>query len=152
MTVLIEHFLAIGLVLMTYLMTILAKDITLHPRENWAVVPVAATDIDRPKIQILFELSFQDSAIQEVLLIKNRHLIVERYALGEDANSSDPSWGMTKSLYAALIEISIDRDEIDRLDDPVVKYLDYFHNEPRHIRVRDLLDMTSGLDFPAHEY
>jgi CubicO group peptidase (beta-lactamase class C family) len=108
--------------------------------------------IDRPKIQILFELSFQDSAIQEVLLIKNRHLIVERYALGEDENSSDPSWGMTKSLYAALIEISIDRDEIDRLDDPVVRYLDYFHNEPRHIRVRDLLDMTSGLDFPAHEY
>jgi CubicO group peptidase (beta-lactamase class C family) len=50
---------------------------------------------------------------------------------------------MTKSLYAALI---------DRLDDPVVKYLDYFHNEPRDIRVRGLLDMTSGLDFPAHEY
>ena len=82
MTTFIKHFIAIGLVLMTYSMTTLAKDITLHPRENWAVVPVAATGIDRPKIQILFELSFQDSAIQEVVLIKNRHLILERYALG----------------------------------------------------------------------
>lgn len=82
MTTFIKHFIAIGLVLMTYSMKTLAKDITLHPRENWSALPAAAMGIDRPKIQILFELSFQDSAIQEVVLIKNRHLILERYALG----------------------------------------------------------------------
>ena len=143
MTTFIKHFIAIGLVLMTYSMTTLAKDITLHPRENWSALPAAAMGIDRPKIQILFELSFQDSAIQEVVLIKNRHLILERYALGQDENSYDPSWRETKSFYVALI---------DSVDDQVVKYLAYFNDERRHIRVRDLLDMTGGLDFPTNEH
>ncbi len=82
MTTFIKHFIAIGLVLMTYSMTTLAKDITLHPRENWSALPAAAMGIDRPKIQILFELSFQDSAIQAVVLITYRHLIYDRYVRG----------------------------------------------------------------------
>jgi len=137
---------------MTYPMMILAKDITLYPRENWAVVPAAATGIDQTKIDKLFDLSFQDSATQGVVLIKNGQLIGERYAAGYDENSYGTSWSMAKSFYAALIGISIDRGEINSLDDPVAKYLDYFNDERRHISIRDLLDMTGGLDFPTNEH
>jgi CubicO group peptidase (beta-lactamase class C family) len=59
---------------------------------------------------------------------------------------------MAKSYYAALIGISIDRGEIDSLDDKVLKYLDYFNDERSEITLRDLLDMSSGLDFPSHEH
>ena len=45
---------------------------------------------------------------------------------------------MAKSFYAALIVISIDRGEIDSLDDPEAKYLNYFNNERRHSRIREL--------------
>ena len=152
MTTFKKKCIAIVLVLMTYPMMILAKDITLYPRENWAVVPAAATGIDQTKIDKLFDLSFQDSATQGVVLIKNGQLIGERYAAGYDENSYGTSWSMAKSFYAALIGISIDRGEINSLDDPVAKYLDYFNDERRHISIRDLLTMTSGLDFPTHEH
>ena len=152
MTTFTQKIVAIGLVLTTHPIAILAQDITLYPRENWAEVPAAAVAIDQAKIDRLFDLSFQDSATQGVVLIKNGQLIGERYASGYDKNSYGTSWSMAKSFYAALIGISIDRGEIDSLDDPVAKYLDYFNDERRDISLRDLLDMTSGLDFPAHEH
>ena len=59
---------------------------------------------------------------------------------------------MAKSYYAALIGISIDRGEIKSLDDNVSNYLDYYNDERSKITIRDLLDMSSGLDFPSHEH
>ena len=59
---------------------------------------------------------------------------------------------MAKSYYAALIGISIDRGEIGTLDDKVLNYLEYFNDERSEITIRDLLDMSSGLDFPSHEH
>ena len=59
---------------------------------------------------------------------------------------------MAKSYYAALIGISIDKGEIGSLDDKVVSYLEYFNDERSEITIRDLLDMSSGLDFPSHEH
>ena len=34
----------------------------------------------------------------------------------------------------------------------LAKYLDYFNDERSNITIRDLLDMSSGLDFPSHEH
>ena len=59
MTTFIKNFIAIGLALMTYPMTILAQDITLDYRENWAVMPAVAIGIDQIKIDRFFDLSFQ---------------------------------------------------------------------------------------------
>ena len=46
---------------------------------------------------------------------------------------------MAKSYYAALIGISIEKGEIDSLDDTVGKYLDYYNDERSKITIRDLL-------------
>ncbi len=59
---------------------------------------------------------------------------------------------MAKSFYAALIGISIDRGEIQSLDEPVANYLDYFNDGRREITIRQLLNMSSGLDMPVHEH
>jgi CubicO group peptidase (beta-lactamase class C family) len=152
MIMLIPKVVTIGLVLMTCPVSILAQDLALYPMEKWTEVSPSAVDMDQTKIDRLFDLSFQDSATQGVVLIKNGQLVGERYAQGYDKNSYGTSWSMAKSFYAALIGVSIDRGEIDSLDDPVAKYLDYFNDERRHISLRDLLDMTSGLDFPDHEH
>jgi len=138
MTTFIKNFIAIGLALMTYPMTILAQDITLDHRENWAVMPAVAIGIDQTKIDRLFDLSFQNLATQWVALIKNGQLIGERYAAGYDKNSYGTSWFMAKSFYPALVIKTIDRGEIDSLDDPEAKYLNYFNNERRHSRIREL--------------
>ena len=85
-------------------------------------------------------------------IIKNGKIISERYAEDYDKNSHGTSWSMAKSYYAALIGISIDKGEILSLDDKVSDYLDYFNDERSAITLRDLLDMSSGLEFPSHEH
>ena len=122
------------------------------PKDDWAVRTPSEIDIDGTKLTKLFELAFEDPATQAVVLIKDGYLIGERYAEGFDEQSFGTSWSMAKSIYAALIGISIDRGEINSLDDPVAKYVNDFADARRDITIRDLLDMTSGLDFPEHEH
>ena len=122
------------------------------PKEDWVITSPLTVDVDRTKLEKLFDLAFEDSATQAVVLIKDGHLIGERYADGFDEQSFSTSWSMAKSIYAALIGISIDLGEIGSLDDPVANYISAFADERREITIRDLLDMTSGLDFPEHEH
>ena len=109
-------------------------------------------NVDPKKVKTLFDLSFKDDATQAVVLIKNGVLIGEQYAEGFDKNSYGTSWSMAKSFYAALIGISIDRGEINGLDDKVNLYLDYFNDERSKITIRDLLNMSSGLEYPENQH
>jgi len=120
--------------------------------DNWEVSSPEVEGISSSKIDKLMEMSFLDNATQAVVVIKNGKIISEKYADGYDMNSHGTSWSMAKSYYAALIGISIDKGEIGSLDDAVAKYLDYFNDERSSITLRDLLDMSSGLDFPSHEH
>ena len=120
--------------------------------ENWDISSPEAEGVSSNKIDKLMDLSFSDDATQAVVVIKNGKIISEKYADGYDLNSHGTSWSMAKSYYAALIGISIDRGEINSLDDKVSFYLDYFDDERSDITLRDLLDMSSGLDFPTHEH
>jgi len=122
------------------------------PGRDWTTAQPEMLNINDSKVKKLFDLSFEDSSTQAVVLIKNGHLIGERYADSFDHNSFGTSWSMAKSFYAALIGISIDRNEIHSLDDPVHMYLEYFNDERSKITVRDLLNMTSGLEFPENEH
>ena len=122
------------------------------PGDEWAIKTPKELNINQEKIDHLFNLSFTDDATQAVVLIKDGYLIGERYAEGFDENSFGTSWSMAKSFYASLIGISIDRGEINSLDDKVSDYLEYFNDERSEISIRDILNMASGLQFPEHEH
>ena len=143
---------AAGLLLTLLSANLQGQNIEAYPAQEWSEIAAADAQLDQTKIDRLFHLSFQDSATQGVVLIKNGLLVGERYADGFSTDSYGTSWSMAKSFYAALIGISIDRGEIMSLDDPVALYLEYFNDERRDITLRDLLNMTSGLDFPDHEH
>ena len=98
------------------------------------------------------DIAFRDNSTQGVVIIKNGKIIGEEYAEGYNLSSHGTSWSMAKSYYAALIGISLDKGEINSLDDKVATYLEYFNDERSNITLRDLLDMSSGLDFPSHEH
>ena len=123
-----------------------------YPRQQWRIKSPSELGIDKEKINRLFDLSFADSATQAVVLIKDGYLIGERYAEGYQQSSPGTSWSMAKSFYASLIGISIDRGEIASLDDKVGLYLDYFNDQRSEITIRDLLNMSSGLEMPDHEH
>jgi CubicO group peptidase (beta-lactamase class C family) len=119
---------------------------------SWEIAVPEDEGVSSQRIDKLLDLSFSDKATQSVVVIKNGKIISERYAEDYDKNSHGTSWSMAKSYYAALIGISIDKGEILSLDDKVSDYLDYFNDERSAITLRDLLDMSSGLEFPSHEH
>ena len=92
-------------------------------KDNWDISSPENEGVSPDKIDRLMDLSFSDDATQAVVVIKNGKIISEKYADGYDLNSHGTSWSMAKSYYAALIGISLDRGEINSLDDKVSKYL-----------------------------
>ena len=120
--------------------------------QSWIKSSPEEEGVSTEKVNKLIDLSFSDDATQAVVVVKNGKIISEKYADGYDINSHGTSWSMAKSYYAALVGISIDRGEIKSLDERVSSYLDYFNDERSDITIRDLLDMSSGLDFPSHEH
>ena len=125
---------------------------TIFPDSQWGHASAESVGLRSEDVNRLFELSFEDSATQGVALFKQGMLIDERYADGFNPDSLATSWSMAKSFYAALIGISIERGEINSLDDKVSEYLDYFKDNRRDMTLRQLLNMASGLEMPADEH
>ena len=123
-----------------------------YPNDTWEVVSPESQNINSSRVQKLIDMSFEDDATMSVVIIKNGKIIGEQYAEGYDSDSYGTSWSMAKSFYAALIGISIEEGEINSLDDPVADYLDYFNDDRSDITIRDLLDMSSGLEYPEHQH
>ena len=123
-----------------------------YPGSSWELVSAESQGIETKNVETLIEIAFTDNSTLGVVVIKNGKIIGEKYAPGYDSDSHGTSWSMAKSYYAALIGISIDRGEIGSLDDRVINYLEYFNDERSEITIRDLLNMSSGLDFPSHEH
>ena len=120
---------------------------------NWETASVEEVGLAESKVAELFEMTFEDDATMSAILIKDGYIVYEQYADGFDQNSFGTSWSTAKSYYAALIGISLDRGEIDSLDDPVSKYVEsYLTPEKENITIRQILNMTSGLEFPSHEH
>ena len=122
------------------------------PSEVWQTQSAEAVNVNPKKLEKLFELSFEDPSTQGAALFKNGKLIKEHYAEGYSKNNVATSWSMAKSFYAALVGISIERGEIGHLDEKLSLYLDYFSDDRRDITIRQLLNMTSGLEMPSHEH
>lgn len=145
----IKHLFKCSLIIFFSLLT---NANTYFPDSNWSTASPENFGIKPSKVKNLIDLSFEDESTLGVVLIKNGKIIGEQYADGYDYLSHGTSWSMAKSYYAALIGVSIDRGEIKSLDDPVKEYLDYFDDERGLITIRDLLNMSSGLEFPDHEH
>ena len=141
-----------SLILLLILFSNLHADVTVFPKQEWESKTPDTVGIEGEKVEYLFDLAFQDQATQSAVLIKNGYIIKERYSESYDQESYGTSWSMAKSFYAALIGISIDRGEINSLDDKVSDYVDYYNDERSEITIRQILNMTSGLDFPKNEH
>ena len=66
---------------------------------------------------------------------------------------SAPHGQSLKVSMSALIGISIEKGEIESLDDPVYKYLPVYKGDERSvITLRNILDMESGLQYPETQH
>ena len=134
------------------LLFILSISLNLNANEDLKIKNPNELGINQSNINNLFNLSFQDKSTQSVVLLKNGQLVGERYADGFNKDSYGTSWSMAKSFYAALILISIDRGEIISLDEKASNYLPFFDDKRSVITIRQLLNMSSGLEYPDHQH
>ena len=76
-------------------------------------------------------------------------ILGERYAPGFTRNTPQISWSQGKSIASALVGAAIQAGHLDAgLDDPVPVPEWHGEDDPRReIRIRDILNMSSGLDF-----
>jgi CubicO group peptidase (beta-lactamase class C family) len=81
-------------------------------------------------------------------VIHKGKIIAERYAQGFTAHTPQISWSQGKSITAALIGVLVQQGELT-LDQPapVPEWHEDREDPRREIRIRDLLHMSSGLDF-----
>jgi CubicO group peptidase (beta-lactamase class C family) len=140
-------------VLILFFITLFTFAEDYFPSDDWDTASAENVGLDQSKIDELFGMTFEDQATMSAVLIKDGYIVQEQYADGFDQDSYGTSWSTAKSYYAALIGISLDRGEIESLDDPVSKYVEsYRNNEKENITIRQILNMTSGLEFPSHEH
>ena len=82
-----------------------------------------------------------------IVIMYGDKIIGERYAPGWTKDTPQISWSAGKSITAALVGIVVRQGQL-RIDDPApVKEWQASDDPRRNIRVRDLLHMSSGLDF-----
>jgi CubicO group peptidase (beta-lactamase class C family) len=142
---------------MRLLITLLISSFTIaeayFPDNTWETRTAQESNLNEEQIDKLFELTFSDQASMGAVLIKDGYIIREQYADGFNQDSYGTAWSTAKSFYASLIGISLDLGEIESLDDPVSKYVkEYDTAEKKDVTIRQILNMTSGLEFPSHEH
>ncbi|HZY39052.1 MAG TPA: serine hydrolase [Mucilaginibacter sp.] len=127
--------------------------------------------MDTGKIVALTKLILADKYpnIHSMLILRHGKLIFENYFAGEDVDDAMPVGyvnhtidglhdcrSISKSFTSACIGIAIKQGFIKSIDEPIFpyfpEYAKYFDAAKRKITIRNLLTMTSGLQFDETDY
>ena len=83
-----------------------------------------------------------------LLVIKQGHIIYERYGLGNTAESRWVSFSVTKSVVSMLVGAAIHEGYIKSLDEKVSDYLPYLKGSSYdQSSIRNILQMSSGVQW-----
>jgi CubicO group peptidase (beta-lactamase class C family) len=89
----------------------------------------------------------RDQNTRAIVAVYRGKIIGERYEPGWTGDTPQISWSAGKSITAALVGILIRRGDLNVDDRAPVKEWSAEGDPRRNIRIRDLLHMSSGLDF-----
>jgi CubicO group peptidase (beta-lactamase class C family) len=110
-------------------------------------------DVDHAALDATLAWAFDDASLQRaqntrgVVVIYRDSIVAERYADGWGPYTPQISWSMGKSIAATLIGVLVQQGAL-QLDQPAPVPAWQNARDPRRtIRIRDLLNMSSGLDF-----
>ena len=85
------------------------------------------------------------------LIIKDDSVRTEIYWDGYSENSYSNSFSMAKSMVSFAVGALISRGKINSVNDPVCNYLpEYCEGLAAELEIRDLLTMSSGINFDEH--
>jgi CubicO group peptidase (beta-lactamase class C family) len=86
------------------------------------------------------------------LVIKNDAIVFEYFAAGRSADAISQYFSVTKSIFATLIGMAVDDGLIRSIDQPVTDFIPELASRGfARVTLRQLLDMTSALDYGENE-
>ncbi len=97
-----------------------------------------------------FESFVEGSDTQALIVIQDDAVLYEVYANGAERDSILTSFSVAKSFTSALVGIAIEEGYINSVDDPISVYMpELFERDPdfENIKIKDLLKMSSGIDY-----
>jgi CubicO group peptidase (beta-lactamase class C family) len=109
--------------------------------------------LDRARMQSAVDLAFADpeGLTAAVVVVYKGQIVGERYLPGISKDTQLESWSMGKSLNATLVGLEVQRRSF-ALDDPAPVPAWRRPGDPRGaIRVRDVMQMSSGLSFTGQD-
>ncbi|MEM6994139.1 MAG: serine hydrolase [Myxococcota bacterium] len=81
-----------------------------------------------------------------LVVVREGHLVFERYFMGTDATTPVKSWSVAKSYASALMGIAIGQGLIGGIDDSIAAYLPQFVGTAHEgVTLRTMLSMTTGM-------
>ena len=90
---------------------------------------------------------------QALIIIKDDHIVYEKYYNGYQRDSIVTSFSSVKSFNSAMIGVAIDQGLIGSVNDPIVQYLPELKGRGLDdMTLRDLLMMSSGIQYHEDEH
>ncbi len=92
-----------------------------------------------------------------LLIVKDNYIVLEAYLNGFSPDDLHESYSIAKSFTSCLVGIAIDKGYIESEDTPVCHYFTRWADLDdsdlrREVTVKNLLTMTSGLNWNEHDY
>ncbi len=113
-----------------------------HPTP-WKISPNRIQGPDLPTRKML-----EDLGTTALLVIENGEIVYERYDLDGNSDVISGSFSMAKSIVSLLTGFALQEHKIRSLDEPISNYLpEYEGRDEGKIKIRDLLTMSSGLNW-----
>lgn len=115
---------------------------------NWLIHTKDIGEEPLNEQNISFETFLEQRKTVAFLIIRKDTIIYEKYFNEYNRESVFPSFSMAKSFLSILIGCAIDDGYILSVDEPVTKYIpELAKNGFGKVTIKNLLQMTSGLDF-----
>ena len=102
-----------------------------------------------------FESVLDQTKTEALIIIEDDRVVLEDYRLGTTRDTLLTSFSVAKAFVAVLVGVAIDEGVISEPDVPITNYLpELAERDPRFeaITIRNLLTMSSGLDFQAFRW
>jgi CubicO group peptidase (beta-lactamase class C family) len=125
------------------------------PGDDWAVSTPAEQGLDPMLVAELYHNAADLETLYGLLVVKNGHLIAEKYFNNGSVEQMSDRASATKSFTSALVGIALDQGCLTSADQKMMEFFPEFAGQiadPRkeQITIRDLLQMRGG--YPDEEY
>lgn len=98
-------------------------------------------------LSLASETLLKETNTTSFLIVKNGEIVHESYYGDHNENVRSNTFSMAKSFIGLMIGIAIDEGKIESFDAPISQYLPFPMEGEEGVTIRDLLGMSSGLDW-----